>query len=124
MNSFKIWLSLFLAAVLLSCYVRLYPLRAHIWDPSFDQASMFVVYNIKKSYLNMIHQQSPDMPFPIAEQMASAKLNETMHKDPIKVQEAIEKANRKIFEASGQKANIYLLESDTFYFYYLTGNQQ
>ncbi len=122
MNSKKTWLIFFLAAAILSIYVRLYPLRAHIWDPSYDQASMFVIYNIKKSLLETIHAQAPQIPFPEAEQMATQKLNETLRKDSAKVQQAVENANRRIFEASGKKPNIYLLESDTFYFYYLTEN--
>ena len=120
MNSFKTWLCIWLVAASLSVYVRLYPIRAHIWDPSYDQATMLVVYNIKKSFLDLIHSQAPQIPSSVAEQMATEKLNETLHKDSSKVQSLIENANRKIFEASHQKANIYLLESDTFYFYYLT----
>ncbi len=122
MNSIKTWLCLWLVAVSLSVYVRLYPLRAHIWDPSHDQATMLVVYNLKKSLLDLIHRQAPQIPPAVAEQMATAKLNETLHKDSSKIQALIDNTNRKMFEASRQKANIYLLESDTFYFYYLTEN--
>ncbi len=122
MNSFKTWFWLWVIALCLSCYIRLYPLRAHIWDPSYDQASLVVVYNIKKALLEQIHRQAPEMPLNIAEQLAQTKLNETLHSDASKVQEAIERINQELFQNSGKKANIYFLESDPFYFYYLTQN--
>ena len=121
-SNLKTWFLLWILAVGISCYVRLYPLRAHIWDPTYDQASLFVVYNIKKNFLEQIHNQAPQIPLNIAERMAEEKLNETLRKESSKVREAIEKVNRQMFLASHKPANIYLLESDPFYFYYLTQN--
>ncbi|MBF0490420.1 MAG: hypothetical protein HQL15_07335 [Candidatus Omnitrophica bacterium] len=122
MNFFKKWFWLWIVAVCLSCYIRLYPLRAHIWDPTYDKASMFVVYNIKKTLLEQIHLQAPQIPLSVAQGMATTKLNETLHNDSAKLQEAIENVNQQMFTASGKKANIYLLEADPYYFYYLTQN--
>lgn len=122
MQALRTWFCFWIAAVILSCYIRLYPLRAHIWDPTYDQASLAVIYNIKKALLEQIHAQAPQIPFNIAEQMASAKLNETLHNESAKVQQAIERVNLQMFKASGKEPNIYLLEADPFYFYYLTQN--
>src|SRR5438067_2457917 len=122
MNSRKAWIGLFLIAACISCYIRLYPLRAHIWDSTYDKASIFVVYNIKKSLLEQIRAQSPQTTPAVVEQLAQDKLNEILRKDAKKFQKAIEQVNQKMFQESGQKPNIYLLESDPFYFYYLTEN--
>ena len=53
---FKLWpwvLAWFVLA-LLCTFVRLYPLRAHLWDDARDQATLFVVYNIKQTFLKQI----------------------------------------------------------------------
>ncbi len=122
MNFLKSWLWLWVIAACLCCYIRLYPLRAHIWDPTHDQASLAVVYNIKKNLLEQIHAKAPQIPFGIAQQLASQQLNEALHKDSVKAQEAIERVNQQMFRASNAKPNIYLLESDPYYYYYLTEN--
>ncbi|MEI7998131.1 MAG: STT3 domain-containing protein [Candidatus Omnitrophota bacterium] len=122
MKSLKTWFWLWVLAVGICCYIRLYPLRAHIWDPTYDPATLMVIYNIKRSLLEQIHAQNPQIPVNVAQHMAQEKLNETLHKNPTKIQEAIEKANQQLFKDSHKEANIYLLESDPFYFYYLTQN--
>jgi len=122
MKSFKIWFILWILAAGIACYIRLYPLRAHIWEPTYDQATLYVVFNIKKALLEQIHAQAPQMSINVAERLAQDKLNETLHKDSAKVQATIERVNEQMFLALKKKPNIYLLESDPYYFYYLTQN--
>ena len=62
MNSKLPWILVFLIAASLSAYVRLYPLRANIWSPSREQASLLTVYNIQQNLLQEIMRQSPEMP--------------------------------------------------------------
>lgn len=118
----KIWICCWLTAAVLSCYIRLYPLRAHMWDPTYDKASLMVVYKLKSSLLEQIHAQAPQMPRAVAENLASTKLNETLRKDAYKFHEAVDQVNQQLFKSSGNKPNTYLLESDPFYYYYLTEN--
>ncbi|MBI3602318.1 MAG: hypothetical protein HY209_05435 [Candidatus Omnitrophica bacterium] len=122
MKSFKTWFWFWLVAALIGCYIRLYPLRAHLWDETYDQATLTVVFNIKKSLLEQIHTQAPQIPPAIADHLAQVKLNEVLHQDASKVQAAIARVNQQMFQASHQGSRIYLLESDPFYFYYLTQN--
>ncbi len=120
LNSFFAWLIVFAICAASAIYIRLYPLRAHLWDPSYEQASALVVAKIKETLMMQIHQQIPSMPPDQANVLATQQLNEVLHKDPNKVRGAIEKASQQIFERSGQRPNVYLLESDPFYYYALT----
>ena len=112
-----IWIFCAIAAV----YIRLYPLWGHLWSPTNEQATMAVVFNIKKTFLDQLHQQYPQMPFEEADRAASLKLNETLRKDNAQVRLAIEKTNQQIHRQSGSNNDpIYLLEADPFYYYNLT----
>lgn len=122
MKSLKIWILLWLAAVCLSCFIRLYPLRAHLWDNTYDQASLMVVYKIKSTLIEQVRAQLPQAPPAVVDQIASKKLNETLRQNNKQFHETIAKVNQQLFASSGQRANIYLLESDPYYYYYLTAN--
>jgi len=121
-SKFWPWALAWVILVILSCYVRLYPLRSHMWDPARDQATMMVVYNIKQTLLQEILSQAPSMPPALANHLAEEKLNETMHSDKQKVMDAIDKVTIQMAKASNTPAKIYLLESDPYDFYNLTEN--
>ena len=114
-----IWIIVYSA----STYIRLYPLWGHIWSPTNEQATLGVIFNLKKDLLNSLHQQYPEMPFEQANQLASEKMNEILHKDNARIRAAIEQANQNLYkQRNHDPAPIYLLEADPFYFYNLTQN--
>ena len=122
-SKFWPWVLAWVILCILSCYVRLYPLRSHMWDDARDQATLIVIYNIKQAFLKQIMTQAPDTPPAAANQMAEKKLNETIHAEKQKFMDAVDRitlnlANRP--DAPRQK--IYLLESDPYDFYNLTEN--
>ena len=116
-----LWRGLSLA--ILSCYIRLYPLRSHMWDDAHDQATLLVIYNIKQTFLKQIVDEAPNMPPALANHLAEEKLNETMHTQNQKVMDAIEKTTMALVNQPGAPAQkIYLLESDPYDFYNLAEN--
>ena len=120
----KFW-PLVLAWVLLailSCYIRLYPLRSHMWDSGRDQATLMVIYNIKQTFLKEILNNAPNMPPAMANHLADERLNETMHTQNQKVMDAIEKITIGLANQTHKSQKIYLLESDPYDFYNLTEN--
>jgi len=126
------WAVAWLVLAILSCYVRLYPLRAHMWDNAHEQATLYVIYNIKQTFLKQILSEAPNMPPALANHLAEERLNQTMHTENQKVMNAIDKVTISMSGQShdsstgnsiltgGQK--IYLLESDPYDFYNLTEN--
>jgi len=112
-----------LILALLSCYVRLYPLRSHMWDDAREQATMMVIYNIKQTLLKEIMDEAPTMPPALANHLAEEKLNETMHSQNQKVLAAIDRVTLSLAQQPGAPPEkIYLLESDPYDFYNLTEN--
>ena len=108
---------------ILSCYIRLYPLRAHMWDDARDQATLMVIYQIKQTLFQQIISQAPNIPPAYANHLAEEKLNETMHAEKQKVMDAIDKLTLSIANQPGAgPQKIYLLESDPYDFYNLTEN--
>ena len=117
------WVVAWLLLAILSTYIRLYPLRSHMWDDAHERATLLVIYNIKQTFLKQILSQMPTMPPPLANHIAEEKMNETLHTENQKVTEAINKVTLLLAnqpDAGEQK--IYLLESDPFDFYNLTEN--
>ena len=49
-----------LVLAILSCYMRLYPMRSHMWDDAREQATLLVIYKIKQTFLQQILSQDPD----------------------------------------------------------------
>jgi len=120
-SKFWPWALAWLILVIMSSYIRLYPLRAHMWDDARDQATLMVVYNIKQTYLKEILNDAPTMPPALANHMAEEKLNETIHTENQKVQEAIDKTTLSMVSQPGAPPQkIYLLEADGYDFYNLT----
>ncbi|MBF0505002.1 MAG: hypothetical protein HQL14_07865 [Candidatus Omnitrophica bacterium] len=118
-----LWAVAWLLLAVLSSYIRLYPLRSHLWDDAHEQATILVIYNIKQALLKQILNQAPSLPLSMANHLAEEKLNETLHAENQKVMEAIDKGTLAIAsqpDAPPQK--IYLLESDPYDFYNLTEN--
>ncbi len=105
---------------ILAVYIRLYPAWGHLWSPTREMATMGIVYKLKETFLAQIHAQFPQMSVEEASAIASAKLNETLRTEKANVARAIEKANESLFAQSKLPNNIYLLESDPYYFYNLT----
>ena len=117
------WVLAWVVLVILSTYVRLYPLRSHMWDDAHEQATMMVIYNIKETLLREIVAQAPTMPPALANHLAEEKLNETLHNDSQKVQDAIAKVTLSLAnQPNAGPEKIYLLESDPYDFYNLTEN--
>lgn len=117
------WALAWLVLVAASCYIRLYPLRTHIWDNAREQATLMVVYNLKQTFLKQILAQAPTMPPVLANRLAEEKLNETMHKENRKVMEAINNLIMNLVHQPGAPPQkVYLLESDPYDFYNLTEN--
>jgi len=122
-STFWAWVLAWVVLTILSSYVRLYPLRAHMWDDAHDQATLLVIYNLKQTFLKQILNNAPTMPPALANHLAEEKLNETMHTDHQHVMDAIDKATLSLANSPGAPAQkIYLLESDPFDFYNLTEN--
>jgi hypothetical protein len=122
-SKFWPWALAWLILVILSCYIRLYPLRSHMWDDARDQATLLVVYNIKQTFLKQILTEAPTMPPALANHLAEEKLNETMHKENQKVLEAIDRITLSMANQPGAgPQKVYLLESDPYDFYNLTEN--
>ena len=122
-SKFWPWVAAWVVLAILSCYVRLYPLRAHMWDNTHEQATLLVVYNIKQTLLKQILLQSPNMPPALANHLAEEKLNEVMHTENQKVLDAIDKVTTGLANQPGAgPQKIYLLESDPYDFYNLTEN--
>ncbi len=121
-SSLLLWGLVWLAVALIGTYIRLYPLRAHIFSPTQEQATMLVVYGIKQNFLQQIHQQNPDLPKSTAERIADERLNKTLRDEPAKVRAMITKVNNQLFQDNHLKEKIYLLESDPYYYYQLTEN--
>jgi len=122
-SKFWPWLLAWLILVILSCYVRLYPLRSHMWDDAHEQATLLVVYNIKQTFLKQIVSQAPGMPPALADHLADEKLNETMHNENQKVMDMIDRVTVSLANQPGAgPQKIYLLESDPYDFYNLTEN--
>ncbi len=113
---------IWLAVAAAGTYIRLYPLRAHIWSPTQDQATVIVVMNIKKSILDNIHRQHPTMPPELALRLTEEKLNETLRTQTGNVRRAIEMVNEDLYRRNKTSAPLYLLESDPYYYYMLTQN--
>jgi dolichyl-diphosphooligosaccharide--protein glycosyltransferase len=117
------WAAAWLILAILSCYIRLYPLRSHMWDDAHEQATLLVIYHIKQTFLQQILSEAPNMPPALANHMAEEKLNETIHTDNQKFKEAIEKTTIALAHQPGAAPQkIYLLESDPYDFYNLTEN--
>jgi len=117
------WLVAGLILIILSTYIRLYPLRSHMWDDARDQATMMVIYKIKQTFLQQILTQAPTMPPPLANQLAEEKLNATIHTDNHEFLAAIDRVTDGLMNQPGAPPQkIYLLESDPFDFYNLTEN--
>jgi dolichyl-diphosphooligosaccharide--protein glycosyltransferase len=124
-KKFKWWprVAAWVVLVILSSYIRLYPLRSHMWDDAREQATLMVVYNIKQTFLKQILAQAPTMPPSLDNHMAEEKLNETMHKEKRKFMDAIERVTMSLaHEPGAPPQKIYLLESDPYDFYNLTEN--
>jgi len=121
-NKFWPWVVAWVVLVTLSSYIRLYPLRAHMWDDARDKATLMVIYNIKQTYLKQFIEEAPTMPPALADHMADEKLNETMHNDKQKIMDAINRVTLSLASQSNEPQKIYLLESDPFDFYNLTEN--
>jgi len=108
---------------ILSCYVRLYPLRAHLWDDARDQATLMVIYKLKQTFLQQVMAQAPNMPPALAAHLADEKLNATLHKDNQQFTGAVDRVTGELMAQPGAPAQkIYLLESDPYDFYDLTDN--
>ena len=84
---FLIFALIWLAVAAAGTYIRLYPLRAHIWADTQNQATILVVMNIKKTFLEQIHRSNPSLPPEIALRIADEKLNETMRTQPAQFRE-------------------------------------
>ena len=124
-NKSKIWpwAVAWLVLAVLSCYIRLYPLRAHMWDDAKEQATLLVIYEIKQSILKQIMADAPTMPPALASHLAEEKLNEAIHTDNKKFNEAIDRATIGLAsQSNAPPQKIYLLESDPYDFYNLTEN--
>ena len=89
-SKFWPWVLAWVVLAILSCYIRLYPLRSHMWDDAHEQATLLVVYNIKQAFLKEILSEAPNMPPALANHLAEEKLNETMHKENQKVMAVID----------------------------------
>jgi len=122
-SKFWPWIVAWVVLVVLGTYIRLYPLRAHMWDDAQEQATLMVVYNIKQTFLKQILAQAPNMPPALANQLAEQKLNETMQTEKQKVMETIDRFTLNLASQPGAPPQkIYLLESDPYDFYNLTEN--
>ncbi len=122
-SKFWPWVLAWVVLVILSSYVRLYPLRSHMWDDAREQATLMVIYNIKQTFLKEILAEAPNIPPALANHMAEEKLNETMHTDNQHVMGAIDKVTSSLVNQPGAPPQkIYLLESDPYDFYNLTEN--
>ena len=91
-SKFWPWVLAWVVLLILSSYIRLYPLRSHMWDDAREQATMMVVYNIKQTFLKQILSEAPNMPPALANHMAEEKLNETIHTNNRKFMDAIDRA--------------------------------
>lgn len=122
----KPWAAFLLTLVIGSAaavYVRMYPLRGHIWSDTNEQATLAVLFKIKQTLLAQIHAMNPDLPRDKAEALASAKLNDILRTDNARVRSTIEQAGQAIRDQRGTAHDpLYLLESDPFNFYYLAEN--
>jgi len=122
-SKFWPWAVAWLVLAILSCYVRLYPLRSHMWDNAHEQATLLVIFKIKQTFLNQILSEAPTMPPALANHLAEQKLNETMHTDKQKVTDTIDRLTISMANQPGAPPQkIYLLESDPYDFYNLTEN--
>ncbi len=122
-SKFWPWAVAWLVLVILSCYIRLYPLRSHMWDDAREQATLMVIYNIKQAFFKQILSESPTMPPALANHMAEEKLNETIHTENKKFMDTVERATITLANQPGAPSQkIYLLESDPYDFYNLTEN--
>jgi len=122
-SKFWPWVLAWVILVLLSSYVRLYPLRSHMWDDAHEQATLLVIYKIKQAFLKQIESEAPNMSAALANHLAEEKLNETIHTENQKFMEAVEKTTIALANQPGAGAQkIYLLESDPYDFYNLTEN--
>ncbi|MBF0512318.1 MAG: hypothetical protein HQL13_08355, partial [Candidatus Omnitrophica bacterium] len=129
-SKFWPWALGLLILSLLSCYIRLYPLRAHIWDDAHEQATLLALFNIKQTFLKGILIENPSIPPSLANHMAEEKMNETLHKDNRKVMQYIDQLTEKLANQPNpdgslklaKRPKIYLLESDPYDFYNLTEN--
>ncbi len=122
-NKFWPWAVAWVILAILSCWIRLYPLRAHLWDNAHDQATLMVVMQIKQTFLKEILSEAPGMPPAMANHLAEQKLNETMHREKQKFLDAIDKLTVSLASQPGAPPQkIYLLESDPYDFYNLTEN--
>jgi len=122
-SKFWPWALAWMILALLSCYIRLYPLRSHMWDDAHEQATLLVIYQIKQALLKQIVNEAPNMPPPLANHLAEEKLNETIHTDNQKFLDTIDRVTLSVAnQPNAQPQKIYLLESDPYDFYNLTEN--
>jgi len=124
-KKFKLWpwIAAWLLLAILCTYIRLYPLRSHMWDDAHEQATILVIYHIKQTFLQQILSQQPTMSPALANHLAEERLNETLRTENQKVTQAIEKGTIALASQPGAGAQkIYLLESDPYDFYNLTEN--
>jgi hypothetical protein len=122
-SKFWPWMLAWALLAVLSCYIRLYPLRSHMWDNTRDQATIIVAYNIKQALVQQLLTQAPTMPPSLANHIAEQKLNDILHTEKQKVMDAIDKITMRLAHQSNTGAQkIYLLESDPYDFYNLTEN--
>jgi hypothetical protein len=118
-----VWAALFIAVLSLGLYVRFYPLRAHIWSDSVEQATVFVLGKVKAVLAEQINTQYADMPQAKRNQLIEERFAQTLHEDSAMVRKTIAQAAENLRRQSPPSEDrVYLQEADGYYYLDLTEN--
>lgn len=118
-----IYIALWILALGLTIYPRLYPLKSSLPDEIRKRASLMVLANLKQHVEQQVEQASPQRSAQEKEIAVRQLLSELVHKEKKRVKESINKlANELKKSGDYPSAKPFLLESDPFLYYGLTEN--
>ncbi len=118
-----IFVFIWFLACSLGIYLRLYTLRNNVPHDVEEQATFRVVQNLRKTVNEQIEKSYPTLSLVEKQRVAKDQFNKTLHNEKQKVREAIDKAAKQISQNIPHDQNpVYLLASDSYYYYNLTEN--
>jgi hypothetical protein len=122
-NKILIFLLIWIVASSLGLYLRLYTLRNNVPHEIEEKATVVVIQNIRKSINLDVEKSSPTLSPTEKQRIAKERFNQVLHDEKQKVRETIDEVSQKISRTipAGEKS-VYLLASDSYYYYNLTEN--
>lgn len=122
-KSFFSYSIIYLLALTIGLYFRLYPLIYYSTSDVSEKATVLVIAKLRQSVSDFIQKNLPDIPDAQKKIMIQEQLNDLIHKEQKNVRDSIEKVSAMLGKNEiSQKPAPYLLEVDSYYYYQLTKN--